>query len=279
MEELPPSVDSKEDAKWWSSLSSNDSFQYDVTYSITTSGYSNRGLIASAVQKLSVLPVTGPQPPAYGSDSSGEPGEFFLATTRRQPKARKRTGSPRYVIAAQEPATVGVDATGHAQQSSVEIPLTMKLLPRDDGRLERGTLPTQFNLKARMATRTDVTPDGRKSSATADRSRGDDDHTRTFRSNEQDFTISIPSWSLHGEDPTERFAIAKLPFIFSLDAARKMSPTFFTPILSRRHTIELTLSFPSSSSVLELSVPLQAMHEAGEIVLPLQKQFRELALK
>ena len=65
----------------------------------------------------------------------------------------------------------------------------------------------------------------------------------------------------------EAFAITKLPFIFNIAADRVFTPTFFTPILSKRHSIELVLTFPNFQSSLELSLPLQAIHGADELDL------------
>jgi hypothetical protein len=67
----------------------------------------------------------------------------------------------------------------------------------------------------------------------------------------------------------DQFAIARFPFLFTLNSEhQQLSPTFFTPILSRRYAIECKLSFPGNpSSNLSLSLPLQIVYKASELDL------------
>ena len=78
---------------------------------------------------------------------------------------------------------------------------------------------------------------------------------------------------LTGIGSTEQFALSRFSFLFNLTGDRVPSPTFFTPLLSRRYAIDITLSFPGvSGPSLKLSLPLQITYETVELEYVRSKQ-------
>ncbi|KAK5166824.1 uncharacterized protein LTR77_007553 [Saxophila tyrrhenica] len=297
VQDLPPSVDWKQDTKWWSSLKQSDgAAQYSIDYSITASACCESKLIASTTRKLSVLPVAEEQPPPYDPNSLSRPGEYFTVSSPRPSKARRRTAGHQFQVAAQEPSPLRLDVSGHTLQTSVAIPLVIKLTPQDNGDLDEKSIPAQCSLKAQLVTRTFITPNHSRTIPTMERIAADEDaRVRTMRNNEQSFTFSLSGWQQYGEGTAQRtstqrafltntgtsehFAITRLPFLFNIDSPTRLSPTFFTPLLSRQHAIELKFTFLQSSRTLELSLPLQAVHEAGPVDVSMRKQFLQTETK
>ena len=66
--------------------------------------------------------------------------------------------------------------------------------------LDQEALPTQFQLKARLVTRTLITPNRMRPTSTMAEVMADADaHVKTTRSDEQDFTLSVPGWDSYGD--------------------------------------------------------------------------------
>lgn len=62
----------------------------------------------------------------------------------------------------------------------------------------------------------------------------------------------------------DQFALTNFSFDFNI-ASDKIPPSFFTPLLSRRHAIDFTIGFPGSTSPsLKLSLPVRIVYEADE---------------
>lgn len=195
--ELPPSVDSDQDAKRWSSLRKNEAgLEYTITYSITASSYSRKDLISSRTEKITVLPVNEPQPPVYASHFAGE---YFLADSSTRDR-KQRKGQPHLQVAGQEPESIRLDPASQGARSSTDVPFVLKLKPASGNHLNGTTLPTQCEISARLVTRTLVTPNGSKRVPTVDDINNDNDsYIRTFKSNEQSFPLSIPEWSEYAD--------------------------------------------------------------------------------
>ena len=208
--ELPPTIDSSEEIKWWSGLkNSKPSTQYSVTYSITASASSNRGPIASTTQGLHILAVAEAQPPLSPDDFGGE---YFLAATVRptETKRSRRSGRHQIEIAGQEPEPITLDPCNERTQHCTQIPFVIKLLPGQNGLLDPTTFPDRCELTARLVTRTFITPNGttRAVPTVGGALRDGDSHVRTSRSNEQSFTVAIPRWEEYasgGSTPTTCF--------------------------------------------------------------------------
>lgn len=191
--DLPPSVDSDQDAKWWSGLKKNEAgLEYNIIYSITATSYTSRDVISSKTERLNVLPVSEPQPPAYASHFAGE---YFLAdSSSRDSKQQRR--QPHLQVAGQEPESIRLDPASHAARGSTDVPFVLKLKPEAGESLSTAMLPSQCELTARLVTRTLVSPNGTKRVPTVEEiNHNNDFYMRTFRSNDQSFTLSIPDWT------------------------------------------------------------------------------------
>lgn len=203
--ELPPSVDSLDESRYSASLRKYDGVtQYNITYSITASAYSQRGIAASSTQKLSLLPVSDAQPPLCASDF---PGEYFLAaTTDRQSKLHltKPTG-PHIEVAGQEPEPAVFSANDDEPHGPVELPFLLKLSPSTGKTLDQESLPEQVHLKAQLVTRTLVTPQGSRNVPTIEQANMEDSYVRTSRAQDQEYTIAIPRWDKYNPSKTRDF--------------------------------------------------------------------------
>lgn len=266
--DLPPSVDSSEESSGRTNLRKYDAdYEYSIDYSIVASAFSGRKVIASMTQKISLIPVCQPQPPISVSDF---PGEYFTAATTKPRSALglRRRSDVRINVAAQEPRPLVLD-TEAAQPPPTEVTLLVKLSPEASRSLP--DLPTQCHVKARMLTRTLVTPSGSSQSMpTVEQAlKSESSHVKVLRSHEQEYTLAIRHWDRYAPDSDDGFAIAHLSFLFSMPEYQKLGPTFFTPILSRRHSVDLSLSFPENvSQTLKLSLPLQVLYQTSEPAVP-----------
>lgn len=67
----------------------------------------------------------------------------------------------------------------------------------------------------------------------------------------------------------DEFGMMKFSVLYSVDTEKQMTPTFWTPILSRRYAIECKLSFPESAvNTLEITLPLQVLYGEVQSVMP-----------
>jgi hypothetical protein len=108
----------------------------------------------------------------------------------------QRATGHRIELAGQEPEPISLDLTEDSTQSTTEIPFVVKILPKSGDLLDPDTFPDRCELKARLITRTFVTPNGRtREMPTVDDALDDEDSfVRTSRNNEQAFTLAIPRW-------------------------------------------------------------------------------------
>ena len=181
----------------WSGLRKNElEGQYDITYSISASAYSKKGLQASTTKTVPILPVSQVQPPLSPSDF---PGEYFYAASTPQPSKVSLSRAPSFKleVGAQEPEAIVLDAHQTFSTGSTTVPFTIKALPRSSSILDTGSLPRQCLLKARLVSKTLITPDRieEKVIPTLDQAmHGRDASLRMQKSDEQEFTLSIPPW-------------------------------------------------------------------------------------
>lgn len=197
--ELPPSVSSKDESGFkWSGLRSNEmEGQYDITYSITASAYSKKGLLVSTTKSVPVLAVSQVQPPLSPSDF---PGEYFYAASTPPPSRVSLSKPPSYKleVGGQEPAAIVLDAHEAFSTGSTTVPFTIKALPRSSSTFDIGSLPRQCSLHARLVSKTLITPDRieEKAIPTLDQAiHGRDASLRVQKSDEQEFTLLIPRWN------------------------------------------------------------------------------------
>jgi hypothetical protein len=171
--------------------------QYDITYSISASAYSRKGLQASTTKTIPLLPVSQVQPPLSPSDF---PGEYFYAASTPQPPKVSFSKAPSFKleVGAQEPEAIVLDAHETFSTGSTTVPFTIKALPRSSSNFDIGSLPRQCLLRARLVAKTLITPDRieEKAIPTLDQAiHGRDASLRVQKTDEQEFTLSIPRWN------------------------------------------------------------------------------------
>ena len=194
--DLPPSLSSRDDGAGWTSLRKNEAEgQYDVSYVMTASVFSKKGLQASTTTKIPILPVSQAQPPLSPSDFPGE--YFFAASTPQQSKfSLGRAPSFGMEVAGEEPEAVVLDPQSFSS-GTTNIHFVVKALPRPSTPFEANSLPSQCQLRARLVTKTLITPDRieEKAIPTIEQAKhGENSSLRVHKSDEQDFTVALPHW-------------------------------------------------------------------------------------
>jgi hypothetical protein len=194
--DLPPSVNSKDDGAGWTNLRKNEAEgQYDISYVMTASVFSKEGLQASTTKKIPILPVSQAQPPLSPSDFPGE--YFFAASTPQQPKfSLGRTPSFGMEVAGEEPEAIVLDPHSFSS-GSTNIHFVVKALPRPSALFESSSFPSQCQLRARLVTKTLITPDRieEKAIPTIEQAKyGHNSSLTVHKSDEQEFTVALPHW-------------------------------------------------------------------------------------
>ena len=281
---LPPSVNSKDESGGkWSGVRSNElAGQYDITYSISASVYSKKGLEASATRSLLVLPVSQSSP----QSPSDTPGEYVFAGPSPSIAKASLSKAPPFSlqVAGQEPEGLVLDAHDPLSSGPTKIAFVVKALPRSKKDLNLESLPKRCRIRAHLSTKTLVTPDRIEQIFIPyiDQSRyAKTSSQRMQKSNEQEMDVSLPPWNHIAQGKSslpssnqvghsrstgseEEFALANFSFDFDI-ASEKILPSFFTPLLSRRYAIDITIDFPGSQSPsMKLSLPVSVIHEADE---------------
>ena len=91
--DLPPSLNSRNDKRKWAEIRKGESeADYNVTYSITASAFSKKGVEASTEKTIQVLPVSQTEGPRSPSDC---PGEYFFAPLNVSIAMDERVSEPR----------------------------------------------------------------------------------------------------------------------------------------------------------------------------------------
>jgi hypothetical protein len=101
-------------------------------------------------------------------------------------------------VGAQEPDAIVLDAHETISTGSTTVPFTIKALPRSSSNFDIGSLPRQCLLRARLVAKTLITPDRieEKAIPTLDQAiHGRDASLRVQKTDEQEFTLSIPRWN------------------------------------------------------------------------------------
>lgn len=202
----------------------------------------------------------------------------------RSQSERPEEQAPKIELAAQEPPAIILDADDLTSHGSTEVPFIVKVSPKDGERLRRVTFPKFAEVKSQLVTKTHITPDGIKGISTLmtlDYIKVDGKTTTKVQySHKQDHKIPISKWerSVSGKnchsnecfstltlaDQTEDFSVARFSFVFKLDGGKLPLASFYTPLLSRRYLIDLTLSFDGSNDTFKLSVPCEIVHGSAD---------------
>ncbi len=199
--DLPPSLDSHQEGQKASDC------QYEVTYSISATAYSAKATLASASQKVFILPI-GNDSFSEGEHLSDVPGEFFWATQSNSSSPRHtklprlnamgptRSPSPsgnRIELAGQEPEPILLSTESGVSRGSADVPFIVKVSHPSE---VEESYPSECHVKARLVTKTHMTPDGIKQiGSNIDIVKTGGKHvTKTQIGNEQDFVIPINDW-------------------------------------------------------------------------------------
>lgn len=255
---LPSSIDSKREGRDHKSFHKQDGkIAYDVTYTITASAFSSRGLIVSESQDILLLSVGQSDPPSYGSPEVA--GEYYTART----ETHSKRGAAQVDLAGQEPSPLVLRARSGGSDPSTSVNLMLKVSPEDSDTLSR--LPQQAHVRTQLIQKTLVSPNGARLSDDGRRIRDPDSQFHTSKLNVQECTVAIPQWQTYQPDQeTHGFAIARLSLLYRYPVAESLTATFSTPILSRSYALEVKVSFPEDGlQGLKLTFPVQVTYESA----------------
>ena len=263
---LPPSLDSNLNGRSTKGFHKHDgSCSYEVSYTLTITLHSNRGVIASTTEKISLLPLGELDPPSYGS--LDVPGEYFT-TSSRSPRtklaSRRKTDDFVIDIAGQEPAPLVLQRQSARGGASTKINFILRFTSEEVKPLPN--LPQQAHIRAHLATHTTVTPNA-ASMTDVQRRHQRDPEAQSFssRAEAQNVALSIPDWNkCKPEVDSKGFAIANLEFLYRLpETGERPGPSFATPLLERRYTLDLKVELPVElGQTLKLSLPVQVLYES-----------------
>jgi len=265
--DLPSSLNSRDDKVKWAEFRRGESeADYDVTYSITATAFSKKGSEASTAKTIQVLSVSQAEGPRSPADC---PGEYYFAPSNPRPSRASlaKSRSFRIEAAGQNPEAVSLPAHEFFTGAST-IPFVLKALPEPSTKFELKSLPTRCRVQARLLSKTLITSDGIEQHWIPIIEQGR--HTentclRTQRSEEQEFNITLSPWQHVASGSSDQFAISNFSFDFKISTDQARIPTFFTPLLSRRYAIEITISYPDVSGLSsKLTLPLQVAYEESE---------------
>ena len=210
MSNLPPSVDSREERRRASDP------KYEVSYSISVTGYAGESTLATAVHKIFVDQAL----PESLTNRSNDIGGECVWAERSRLKRFKRTGStstrPRIELAGQEPPAIVLHADDVTTEGGTEIPFVVKLIPRDGSVLIDNAFPKDCAVKAQLVTKTHVTPDGSRATTSGISLDSIINHsmttTKTQYSHQQYHEIPISTW--------ERSVISESSFVVCFCSTR-----------------------------------------------------------
>ncbi|KAH9832387.1 hypothetical protein Tdes44962_MAKER02050 [Teratosphaeria destructans] len=279
---LPPSsIPEPADSRWKlpkSPTNSDDGFQ--VTYSISAVVSVGKRRIASATRKFNFIPISQPQPPISSCDF---PEEYYLSSSRetRSMNPLGKCHCTNLDVQSEEPEPLTIRTMD--SKGSTRINLMIKL----EGR-QADFLPKHCKVKTTLITRTFVTPywHGKWVPTLQDAGASPSANIQMGTSNEQTYTMDISHWEALDRKPGAdcRTFLATLPVRFFACHGQLPSASFFTPLLSRRHALDVTVSFPEiRRSEMGLSLPLQVVYsddagalEALRLVSPPPQQVQPL---
>lgn len=200
---------------------------------MTASVFSKKGLQASTTKKIQILPALQEQPPLSPSDFPGE--YFFAASTPQQSKySLGRAPSFGIEIAGEEPEAIVLDP--HSSSSgSTKIHVVVKALPRPSTLFDPSSFPSQCQLRARLVTKTLITPDRieEKAIPTIEQAKyGDNASLRLHKSDEQEFTVGLPHWNHIAPgsylQPTQKTNSANTAQTLQSNLRSRTSPSYST---------------------------------------------------
>lgn len=275
--ELLPSIDSKHAKGHWSdSFKSDTNVEYQITYTVIASALQDKKVIASTPSRFNYIPAKPDLEPILPDDY---PGEYLVRTSKVQQNGNSTT---RLGVISQEPAALALE-DGESTLNT-NISLVFMLVRRHEGAHRPAPFPKKYDVAAQLKTTTFVMPRRARpemhtlqalphSKATLKQSRSNNQrHAAAFRQWEahdsesegtklyhQPQALSITD--LNADDKGSHFEevltnTITIPFSVNVDQA--LSPDFWSPLLSRRHTIELTVTLDDdSNSTTKLKLPVQ----------------------
>ncbi|KAF7188760.1 hypothetical protein HII31_10012, partial [Pseudocercospora fuligena] len=275
--ELLPSIDSKHAKGHWSdSFKSDTNVEYQITYTVIASALQDKKVIASTPSRFNYIPAKPDLEPILPDDY---PGEYLVRTSKVQQKGNSTT---RLGVISQEPAALSLEDGGSTLNTNIN--LVFMLVRRHEGAHRPAPFPKNYDVAAQLKTTTFVMPRRARpelhtiqalphSKASLKQSRSNSQrHAAAFRQwdahdSESEGTKlahqieALPITDLNADDKGSHFEevltnTITIPFSVNVDQA--LSPDFWSPLLSRRHTIELTVTLDDdSSSTTKLKLPVQ----------------------
>ncbi|EME88575.1 uncharacterized protein MYCFIDRAFT_85020 [Pseudocercospora fijiensis CIRAD86] len=263
--DLLPSVDSKHAKGHWSDPFKSDAIgEYQITYTVIASALQDKNVIASTPSRFNYIPAKPELEPILPDDY---PGEYLVRTSKIQQNGNSTT---RLGVISQEPAALSIEDCTSTLNTNINLVFMLV------GRHERGHRPAPFPKKydvvAQLKSTTFVMPRrARPELHTVQALPHSKAILKQSLSNSQRYTAAFRQWDVHDseseDDKRSRFEevltnTITIPFSVHVDQA--LSPDFWSPLLSRRYTIELTVTLDEdSSSTTKLKLPVQIYRPPG----------------
>ncbi|KAI5360471.1 hypothetical protein Slin14017_G086460 [Septoria linicola] len=260
VQQLLPSLDSKDSGRHWSdAFKSEATAQYQVTYTIIASAFLDRKAVCSTTRRFHYVPVAlSPLPQVPIEDY---PGEYVLRTAKTQ---QKTASSTRIGVISQEPPPLTLSSG--ARQASTTIDLLLMLV-RSQSNFSTQPLPKKYSVKTQLRTTTFVMRDpAPPEKHTLENKSVNAPIIRQEKGTIQSHADAFAAWELHDSSDTdddhnihEEISTNSISLPLTIDIDSHTGPSFWSPSLSRRHTIELSVTLdddPSSTTKLKLPVQI-----------------------
>lgn len=229
-----------------------------VTYRLTARVFSNHRIIKRLAQPILLLMSQGPSPPTCITDFKDEyqPAQSAIL---RGPLFQKKVGE--LSVDVQEPKQLNVRA--HSAESVVEVPVKLRLERQSQEAFATDQLCVEAEVKWQFRSATFVSiieqrgpvtmKQALRSPATA--------HVRTSLKT-RTMTMTWRNWRL--ETQGSKALESKQSLWLTLPRSEILTPTFWSPFISRRYSIRLQLKITKPGSAkLEVEVPIQVGIEAA----------------
>lgn len=282
LQRLLPSTTSRCSKQHWSkAFETEGASRYQVSYAVIASVFLGKKVMASSTGQFNYFPCM-PAPKAFPIEDFDQ--EYILRTMR---VLRSCPVATRIGIISQEPASIALNA--ETKMMSTKIDLLLMLVRNHTSVHHR--LPTKCTIQAFLRTLTFVMREPAGPSAhTLQSNTYAKAATRSDKTCIQTQTLHLKQWDSNDSESegklstqalielmlttpppdekdtssTEEEVFTKaISFPFTIDVKhRDLIPSFWSPLLSRRYIIEMSVMFDDADAgTLKLKVPLQVYHE------------------
>ncbi|PPJ52687.1 hypothetical protein CBER1_10822 [Cercospora berteroae] len=263
---MPPSISSKQTKRRWSeNFSTGPAVHYKITYKIVASAFRKGDRIAAVSRPFEYIPALHSPPPPIPTEDY--PEEYMLRTTKM---VRKASGTTQIGVIGQEPAPLTIYPGQNQAHTKIDLLFILVRNQSADAEDTIWQLPRSYCVKAQLKTTTFVMQrPAPRALHVLESNHFNRPIVRERKDDVQVYENVFAEWEVHdssdSDDKSRQYfkeittAGASTPFTISIDPS--FTPDFWTPLLSRRHAIELSVTFDKdSSTTTKLRLPVQIHH-------------------